>query len=57
MVVVRVQHLGQFFRVDALLLGAQEIAIVEFGQVKRMRVAGLPQTQRLRHAVTVAENR
>ncbi|UMX89575.1 hypothetical protein MJ579_26685 [Klebsiella pneumoniae] len=30
-----------FFRVDALLLGAQEIAIVEFGQVERMSVFGL----------------
>ena len=54
MVVVRVQHLGQFFRVDALLLGAQEIAIVEFGQVERMSVFGLPQTQRLGDVVAIA---
>ncbi len=56
-VVVRVQHFGEFFSVDALLLCAQKIAVIKFGQVKRMRVTGLPQTQRLRHAVTVAENR
>ncbi len=56
-VVVRIQHFGQFFGVDTLLLCAQEITVVEFCQVKRMRVAGLPQTQRLRHAITVAENR
>ena len=55
-VIVRVQHFRQFFGVDALLLCAQEITVVKFGQVKRMRVAGLPQTQRLRYAVTVAEN-
>ena len=57
MVVVRVEDFGQLLGVDALLLGAQEIAVVEFGQVKRMRVLRLPQTQRLRHAVTVAEHR
>ncbi len=57
MVVVRVQHLGQFFRVDALLLGAQEIAIVEFGQVERMSVFGLPQTQRLGDVVAIAKHR
>ena len=56
-VVVRVEDFGQLLGVDALLLGAQEIAVVEFGQVKRMRVLRLPQTQRLRHAVTVAKHR
>ena len=57
MVVVRVQHLGQLFRVDALLLGAQEIAIVEFGQVERMSVFGLPQTQWLGDVVAIAKHR
>ena len=56
-VVVRVENFGQLLGVDALLLGAQEIAVVKFGQVKRMRVLRLPQTQRLRHAVTIAKHR
>ncbi len=56
-VIVRVQHFRQFFSVDALLFCAQEIAVIKFGQVKRVRMAGLPQTQRLRYAVTVTENR
>ncbi len=57
MVVVRVEHFGQLLGVDALLFGTQEIAVVKFGQVKRMRMLRLPQTQRLRHAVTVTEHR
>ncbi len=57
MVVVRVKHFGQFVGVDALLLSAQEIAVVEFGQVKRVSVRRLPQAQRLRNAVTVAQHR
>ena len=56
-VVVRVENFGQLLGVDALLLGTQEIAVVKFGQVKRMGVLRLPQTQRLRHAVTVAKHR
>ncbi len=57
MVVVRVENLGQLVGVDPLLLGTQEIAVVEFGQVERMGMGRLPQTQRLRHAVTVAQHR
>ena len=57
MVVVRVEDFGQLLGVDTLLLGTQEIAVVEFGQVERMSVLRLPQAQRLRHAVTVAKHR
>ena len=56
-VVVRIEDFGQLLGVDALLLGPQEIAVVEFSQVKRVSVFRLPQTQRLRHAVTVAKHR
>ena len=41
---------------DALLFGTQEITVVKFSQIKRMRVRRLPQTQRLRHAITIADN-
>ncbi len=57
MIIVRIEDFSQLLGVDPLLLGAQEVTVVEFGQVKRMRVLRLPQTQRLRHAVTVAEYR
>ncbi len=56
MVVVWIENFGQFFRVDALLFGTQEITVVKFSQIKRMRVRRLPQTQRLRHAITIADN-
>ena len=57
MVIVRVEDFRQFFGVNALLFGTQEIAVVEFSQVKRMRVLSLPQTQRLSHVVAVAQHR
>ena len=38
------------------LFGTQEITIVKFSQIKRMRMRRLPQTQRLRHAITIADN-
>ncbi|MNV13208.1 hypothetical protein D3C71_1038390 [compost metagenome] len=57
MVVVRVQNFGQLLGVDTLLFGTQEIAVVKFGQIERMRVFRLPQTQRLRDAVTIAQHR
>ncbi len=53
-VIVGIKHLRQFFRIDTLLFRPQESAVVEFGQIKRMRVGRLPQTQRLRDAVTIA---
>ena len=56
MVVVWIENFGQFFRVDALLFGTQEITIVKFSQIKRMRMRRLPQTQWLRHAITIADN-
>ena len=56
MVVVWIENFGQFFCVDALLFGTQEITIVKFSQIKRMRMRRLPQTQRLRHAITIADN-
>ncbi|MFP1462107.1 hypothetical protein ACLB1E_08615 [Escherichia coli] len=52
-----IENFGQFFRIDALLFGTQEITVVKFSQIKRMRVRRLPQTQRLRHAITIADNR
>ena len=57
MVVIRIQHLGQFFGVDTLLLRAQEIAVVEFGQVERMGMFRLPQAQRLRDVIAIAKHR
>ena len=56
MVVVWIENFGQFFRIDALLFGTQEITVVKFSQIKRMRMRRLPQTQRLRHAITIADN-
>ena len=38
MVVVWIENFGQFFRIDALLFGTQEITVVKFSQIKRMRV-------------------
>ena len=57
MVIVRVKHFSQFFRVDTLLLCAQEIAIVKFGQIKWMSMGRLPQTQRLRDVITIPQHR
>jgi hypothetical protein len=36
MVVVRVKDFGQFLSVNPLLLGTQEIAVVELGQIEGM---------------------
>ena len=57
MVIVRIENFRQFFGVNALLFSTQEITVVEFGQVKRMRVFSLPQAQRLSHVVAVAQHR
>src|SRR5699024_12545492 len=41
MVVVWIENFGQFFRIDALLFGTQEITVVKFSQIQRMRVRRL----------------
>ncbi|VDZ54404.1 Uncharacterised protein [Serratia odorifera] len=56
-VVIRVQHLGQLGRLAALFLRLQELAVVKVAQVERMRMARLPQAQRLADAVTITEYR
>lgn len=56
-VVIWVEHLGQFFCIDTLLLGTQEITVVEFGQIERVRMGRLPQSQRLCYAVTITQYR
>lgn len=55
MVVVWVQYFGQFFCVDVLLFGVQEIVIVEFGQVEWMSVFGLLQMQWLGDVVVIVK--
>ncbi len=57
MVIVGIEHLGQLRRIDAPLLRLQEFAVVEQRQVERVRVGRLPQAQRLRDAVAIADDR
>ncbi len=57
MVVIGIEHFGQFCRLDARLLRLQKIAVVKRREIKRMRTHCLPKTQRQRHAVAVAGHR
>ncbi|MNV38416.1 hypothetical protein D3C71_1299680 [compost metagenome] len=56
-VVIRIQHLGQLGRFNALLLRLQEFTVVEITQIKRMLMRRLPQAQRLSHAIAEAQYR
>ncbi len=57
LLVVRIQHLAEIFRRDLLHHCAVVVAAIEDGEVERFRRLGLPQSQRIRGVLAIAEDR
>ena len=57
MVVTRIEHFTQFAGSDTGFHRVQVMAVVEFLQIERGRVAGVPQTQSLHHLVVITDDR